>query len=301
MTVQAMETIGLEPVSTDTVGLRTVARSFELTPRRIMAFAAGVGDVNPAYFDDTRPEGLVGHPGLIFSLQWNARHTPDLRVSLENVRRGVHAWVDARFERALRCGDVITCQGELISVRQVRSGVLSTQRYAMRDSFGKLVVEFDSGGIVRGAVTSGPDRELVSSPPLPEAGDLPDKPIWSAEIPIRPDAAHVYTECADIWNPIHTERSVALAAGLPDIILHGTATLTLAMRELIDRCLGADPARLVRIAGQFRAMVLMGTSVSVRCLEERITLEGAHELFFDVLNHEGESAIARGVCVGRPA
>ena len=299
MTAQA-ETLGLEPVPTKTVGLRTVARSVELTPRRIMAFAAGVGDFNPAYFDDTRPEGLVAHPGLIFSLQWNARHTPDLEVSLENARRGVHAWVDARFERALRGGDVITCQGELTSVRQVRSGALSTQRYELRDSFGKRVAELDTGGIVRGAATVGPDRELVSPPPLPDPGDLPDKPVWSAEVPIRPDAAHVYTECADIWNPIHTERSVALAAGLPDIILHGTATLSLAMRELIDRCLGADPARLARIAGQFRAMVLMGKTVSVRCLEERITSAGTHEIFFDLLNHEGAAAIARGVCVGRP-
>ena len=27
----------------------------------------------------------------------------------------------------------------------------------------------------------------------------------------------MYTECARIWNPIHTDRAVALAAGLPDI------------------------------------------------------------------------------------
>ncbi len=102
--------LDLEPVSTDQIGHRTVASSVELTPRRITAFAAGVGDFNPVYFDDTRPGGLIAHPGLIFSIQWSSRHMPDQSVSLANARRGVHAWVDARFERPLREGDVITSQ-----------------------------------------------------------------------------------------------------------------------------------------------------------------------------------------------
>ena len=291
--------LDLEPVSTDQIGHRTVASSVELTPRRITAFAAGVGDFNPVYFDDTRPGGLVAHPGLIFSIQWSSRHMPDQSVSLANARRGVHAWVDARFERPLREGDVITSQGETISVRQVRSGVLSTQRFTMRDSLGRIVVEFDSGGVVRGAVTSGPDREQSGLPPLPEPGDAPEKPVWSSEVLVSPGAPHVYTECADIWNPIHTERRVALAAGLPDIILHGTATLTLALRELINHSLASDPTRLMRIAGQFRAMVIPGHPITVRCLEDRPGPDATRELFFDVLNHEGDAAIARGVCVAR--
>lgn len=289
---------GLEPVATDTVGLRTVASTVELQPRRLMAFAAGVGDCNSAYMDDARPGGLIAHPGFIFALQWKARHMPGLRVSLENARRGVHAWVDARFARPLREGDVITCQGETVGVRQIRSGVLSTQRYTFRDSRGQVAVELDTGGIVRGAVTGGPDRETASPPPLPDTGELPEKPLWQAEIPIALGAPHVYTECADIWNPIHTERRVALAAGLPDIILHGTATLTLALRELVDRSLDGDPAPLVRIAGQFRAMVLPGHPIAVRCLKER-SGPGEREIFFDVRNHEGAAAIAHGVCVAR--
>jgi hypothetical protein len=39
------------------VGQLTVARTFELTARRIMAYAAGVKDLNPQFFDDLRETG----------------------------------------------------------------------------------------------------------------------------------------------------------------------------------------------------------------------------------------------------
>ena len=74
---------------------------------------------------------------------------------------------------------------------------------------------------------------------------------------------HVYTECARIWNPIHTERDVALRAGLPDIILHGTATWALAGREVLRAYGDGDPARLKRLHGRFTAMVIPGTSIVV--------------------------------------
>ena len=63
-------------------------------------------------------------------------------------------------------------------------------------------------------------------------------------IPVPAHLAHTYTECAHIWNPIHTDRAVALAAGLPDIILHGTATLALAVSALVDHQLGGDAAEI---------------------------------------------------------
>ena len=83
---------------------------------------------------------------------------------------------------------------------------------------------------------------------------------------------HVYTECADIWNPIHTERKVALAAGLPDIILHGTATWALAVREIVSKQLGSDPARLARFSGRCTGMVIPGNDIIVR---HAATVKGA--------------------------
>ncbi len=281
------------------VGRYTIAKSFEVTARAITAFAGGVGDFNPVYFEDDRPDGLIAHPGMVFSWQWNSRFTPDIQLDVNLVRRGVHAWVDVRFNRAVREGDVITSQGQGIAVKQVRPGVLSAQRYTMCDSRGEVVVVMDSGGITRGAELDGEGMEIESTPPLPQRSTSSangGQPVWTTTIPIDPQAPHVYTECADIWNPIHTERRVALAAGLPDIILHGSANITIALREVINRNMDGDPTRLRRFAGQFRGMVIPGTDVSVSALEVRD--EGDREIvFYEMRNDQGELAIANGVVV----
>ena len=282
------------------VGGYTVAKSFEVTARSISAFAAGVSDFNPVYFEDDRPDGLIAHPGMVFSWQWNSRFTPDVEFDLALVRRGVHAWVDVRFSRAVREGDVVTSQGQTIAVRQTRPGVLSVQRYTMRDSSGEVVAVMDSGGITRGAQLEGDNAEIESAPPLPIGHADVGAPLWTSVIAIDPHAPHVYTECADIWNPIHTERAVALAAGLPDIILHGSANITIALREVINRCFAGDPSRITRFAGQFRGMVIPGTDVSVHALSVRQDSDG-ETVFFDMRNDQGELAIANGVVVGNSA
>ena len=42
----------------------------EASPRRLMAYAAGIGADERCYFDDLRPEGIIGHPAFCVSLEW---------------------------------------------------------------------------------------------------------------------------------------------------------------------------------------------------------------------------------------
>ncbi len=281
-------------VSTEGVGRYTIARTWELTPRLIGAFASGVGDSNSFYLDDARDDGLVGHPGMVFTFQWNSRHAPGVEIDPAVARLGVHASVDVRFRRPLCGGDVITAQGRTVAIEQIAPGVLSTQRVVMTDAAGEEVATMDTAGISRGCRTDGPDRRIAEAVPLPSLPEGDRDVLWEQRIDVAKDAAHVYTECADIWNPIHTERTVALAAGLPDIILHGSATMTIALREVINRSLGGDPRRVQRFAGRFRAMVIPGETISVRCLAEREG-PGGREIFFEVLNQSGAAAIREGL------
>ena len=101
--------------------------------------------------------------------------------------------------------------------------------------------------------------------------------------------AHTYTECAQIWNPIHTDIKVAQAAGLPELILHGTATLALAVSQLVHSEAGGDPSRVARIAGRFSGMVLMPSDITVRTLARESDI-----VYFDVLTQSGEPAISNG-------
>ncbi len=287
-------------VSTAAAGALTVARTYDVSVRMAQAYAAGVGDWNPCYFYDDSPDGILAPPCLVYSLQWNARGMPDVSMGTAPPIRYVHAATDLRFERPIRAGDSITVQGRLVAVVQRPPGAYVLTRFEMRDPSGALVATVDDGAIARGAHCDGPDVSLAETPPLPIASGE-ETGGWSVTIPISREAAHVYTECADIWNPIHTERRVALAAGLPDIILQGSATMAIAARELVNQVASGDPTRLARLAGQFRAMVIPGSDIRVVCsgVSSPAGERGERFAFFEVLNSQGEPAVKRGTAIFR--
>ena len=102
---------------------------------------------------------------------------------------------------------------------------------------------------------------------------------------MSPTAAHVYTECARIWNPIHTDIAYARAAGLPGLILHGTATLALSVSRTLH---GVDPAKVRRVRCRFAGMVPMPSTLTVLAARE------AQEIAFETRNERGEAVISRG-------
>jgi acyl dehydratase len=282
------------PIRSDAVGSKLGGRDVEVSARDILAYAAGIGATEPGYFDDAREGGIVAPPPFCVSLEW-----PVVRASAganaygaspEELLRGVHASQDSVFHRAIRVGDRLRVEGDVVGVRSTRAGALVQTRLETTDArTGEPVVTSWYGSMFRGVAVDGEPRENASPPPL-ATGDPDESQLESIEIPIAREAPHVYTECARIWNPIHTERTVALAAGLPDIILHGTATWALAARELVRRRAGGDPLRLRRLAGRFSAMVIPGTSIQVELGSARDEL-----VHFRVRNAAGEVAIAQGV------
>ena len=106
---------------------------------------------------------------------------------------------------------------------------------------------------------------------------------------VEAGAAHIYTECARIWNPIHTDKAFALAAGLPDVILHGTATLAMAVSRLVNELLGGQPGRVNRIGGRFTGMVFMPTLLSLDVEWQSTTYIG-----FSITNEQGSVIFSQG-------
>ncbi len=283
-------------VGSESIGQKTIAKSFPLTPRRIMAYSAGIGDTNPAYFDDMQSTGLVAHPFIAYSFQWNTRFMPQVPPNPRAAPYGVHATTDLRLHQPFKEGDLITSQGRSVSTRQVKPGVLQLSRYTMTDGCGDIVAELDMGGIIRGAMLTGEDVVLETEPEIPEfTGE--HGLLWEQQVYISGAAAQIYTECAQIYNPIHTERRVAIAAGLPDIILHGSATQAISLSQIIEFSLNGDPTRVRRYVGQLRAMVLMDSTITVRCLGQCTGKNGMQIIVFDVLNQSGETAVANGIVI----
>ena len=293
-----IEESGPGVVTSDDVGVRSVANTTLVTTRYAMAYAAGINDANPAYFDDLAPGGVGVHPGIAFSLQWASRFRPDQTPNLRAAPFGVHASTDLRIHRPFRTGEAITTQGMVIQKRQIRPGVYNVDRYRMTASNGDLVAELYYNGITRGATLEGPDAIIDDEPPWPVLSSTGDSVLWRQELPIGLQAAQQYTECARIYNPIHTEPSVAKAAGLPDIILHGSATKAISLSAVIDRCFDGDAARITRLCGQLRAMVLMDTTIAVEGMAEEV-MDGEKRVLFRTLTQDGERAVSNGIVCGR--
>jgi len=285
-------------INSDDVGTMTVSKTTLLDSRTTMAYASSINDANPRYFDDLSEKGLMVHPAIAFSLQWASRFRPDQKIDPRVAAFGVHASTDLRIYRPFRAGEAVTTQGKLIQKRQISPGVYNIEKYSMVSSSGELIAELYYNGITRGGKLEGADAIVENEPELPQIEAFESEPIWRREILVGLHAGQQYTECAQIYNPIHTEPSVAKAAGLPDIILHGSATKAMALMTVVDECLGGDAERVTRLTGQLRGMVLMDSSIAIECLAHE-TVGDEVRLAFRVLNDKGEPAISNGVVCAR--
>jgi acyl dehydratase len=113
---------------------------------------------------------------------------------------------------------------------------------------------------------------------------------WQEVVDVAAGAAHVYTECARIWNPIHTDAAVARAAGLPGPILHGTATLAMAVSRVVRHDLGDDPVRVREIRVRFSGMVPLPSSFTVRGRGR-----DGDRIAFDAVAGDGAPVLSQGV------
>ncbi len=280
------------PFSTATVGQSSKPFVHEIDARWLMSYAAGLGDTAEAYFD-TQTQVVIGHPMFPVCLEWPAIldcvNIPGSdSVTPEERRRDVHAAHDMHIYRPVRAGDRLTTTAKVVELKIITPGAAQTIRLDTIDRDGELVCRTYQLGIKRGVVILG-DPACVETPPdLPTLRTTTDD-NRRYEIPIAKQAAHVYTECARIWNPVHTDRGVARAAGLPNIILHGTATMALAVSKIVDETLAGDPARITRLGGRFRAMVLMPSTLSLAVQQDTGGI-----ISYTVFTEDNEPAVSQG-------
>jgi acyl dehydratase len=267
----------------------------EVDARWLMAYAASLGATEAAYLDTARAGGIVAHPLFPVCYEWPALLALRTGLPPEVEARAVHATHDLVVHRLPRAGDRLATTAVVTAVRPHRAGTLVVTRLETVDGDGHAVSTTEYGSVYRGVTCEATEAadSPVSASSRPAASATPR---WTAVIPVADTLAHVYSECARIWNPIHTDRAVALAAGLHDVILHGTATLGLAVTELVRRDAGDDPRRVRRITGRFGAMVTMPSTLT---LEARASSDGPDGpcVGFQVLTADGRPAIRDGLIV----
>jgi len=104
---------------------------------------------------------------------------------------------------------------------------------------------------------SGRTEETPRPPALPQRD--PDHVL---EFTTLPQQALLYRLNAD-YNPLHSDPSVAAAAGFSRPILHGLCTFGIAAHAVVKACCGYDPARLRSFAARFSAPVYPGETIAV--------------------------------------
>ncbi|MBI3458320.1 MAG: MaoC family dehydratase N-terminal domain-containing protein [Candidatus Rokubacteria bacterium] len=266
----------------------------EIDARWLMAYAAGLGETAPPYVDTLRSGGLLAHPLFPVCYEWPVALALRATLPDEVAVRGVHATHDLHLHRLPRVGDRLATAAAVVSVTPRRPGAFVVTRFLTADGAGRPVSTTEYGTLYRGvecdaaAVEAG-NGEPAETPELPARAD----PAWSEPLSIPANLAHVYTECARIWNPIHTDRAVARAAGLPDVILHGTATLGLAVSAVLRREADGDPTRVRRLTGRFGAMILLPSALTVQGLGAVEAADGRW-VGFQVLTAGGRPAVRDG-------
>ena len=284
------------PFPVEALGLQLKPHEWDVSTRAVLAYAAGLGASEAAYLDDAQPGGVRALPCQCVSPDWpvlvSMRHATQDILSPSEAARGVHAVQDSIFHRPIRPGDRLVTDGQLVSARPVRAGTLTVCRLVTRDrDSGEAVTTTWTSSIYRDVGLTGEAVSLAEPEALDPADAAPPGPSAAEDrIHIPKGMPHVYSECADIWNPIHTERQVALAAGLPDIILHGTATWALAGLTVLRRYADNDVGALKRLTGRFSGMVAPGEDIVVR--HEKAS---SGPVRFEVRTAGGAVAISQGV------
>ena len=284
------------------MGIAGAPMASEIDSRWTMAYAAALGDAMACYMDTNR--GVLAHPMFPVCFEWpvqvamRAQFEKFSTLTRDEAMRAVHATHDTVLYRTIRPPERLTTQLTVAGVERRKPGAYMVTRLDTVDGAGKPVCTSWYGALYRGVEVKGPDIAPTHPPaptqPIVEEGE----PRLECQVDVPGCMAHIYTECARIFNPIHTDASVARAAGLPAIILHGTATLALAVSRIMESEAGNDPARIERVAGRFGAMVTMPSTLTVRVLGRDDRADRV-AVFFETLNGEGGLAIREGLVVLR--
>jgi len=261
-------------VSSALVGIKTNPFKVKVTRRHSTNYAAAIGETSSLYFDDAKNEVLVSHPVFPVALSWelnsNLDKYVDYPIEREIIERLVHQSEQMEINRLLRVGEEVSIEGEVIAVMPHDMGTKIALRFDYLDAAGELILREYTGGLIFGMACAdeGKGKENVPTSARVELAEG-EKPAWEKKIYIDRNLPYLYDGCANISAAIHTSPKFATSLGLPDIILHGTASLAISVREITAHY-KLDPSKMTHLAAKFTGMIIPGSEISLEVLKENI-------------------------------
>jgi acyl dehydratase len=265
--------------------------------RDTMNYAAAIDDDNPLYFDDERQEGIIAPPMFVVAATWPVVGNLADFIEIEDfpcdiLATQVHYTEHIRFHRPLKPGTEIEIRGRIAAVLPHRAGTQVVICLEAFDRNQKPVFTEHTGAMMRGVDCSDNGKGEEVLPGIPKKGR--ENPLrWEKKLSIDPLLPFIYDGCTNIVFPIHTSKKFARQVGLPGIILQGTATLALSVRELINREARGNSMRLKEIYCRFTGMVVPGSVIQLQVYGGSSGSPGG-DYYFDVLNPDGQKAASHG-------
>ena len=281
----------------------------EIDTRWLMGFSAAVGDARDEFFDTGRPSGIIAHPLFSLALEWPAyllvvRELIGLGLDREDAMLATPLDHEVTLYRSIWPGHSLTTIPAVRGVQSNAAGAIIVLEMTTSRGNGALVARSTSRVLFPGVALSGaavgldPHRtESIVDLRVPDPLSMAVHTGTGVELKrgrrrLGAATAHVFGECSGMWNPLHTDRAVALDAGLPGLTVPPPALLAMAVSSVMQ--LGAvDPICVRRIRGEFGARVALPAVIDI---ETTITTP-ASILGFRVGTEASGKAITNGTIV----
>jgi acyl dehydratase len=261
-----------------------------VTRREAANFAAAVDDGNPLYFEpDKNNRIIITHPLLPVKYSWALVESPETfsRIPLppDFQRRLIHISEYLEFRHPLAAGEELTLKSSVVSILPHRLGCKMSIRIKYYNRGGELMLIEYTGALLTGARCKNTGKEIEN---IPSTGIVDNQNlIIRKTLPVDRLAPYLYDGCTDIKSPIHTEKDFAVSAGLPDIILQGTAALARGVSAIINEYLSANPAKVKKISAKFLDFVVLPNLLKLRTADSV-----DNKIYFDILEQSGKIAVA---------
>lgn len=287
----------MNSIRTDYVGTPLKEYKTKIEARDISNFAASILDDNPMYLNDERPGGIIAPPTYCVAITWDIvgkiwDYIEDKSFPFAVLTRQVHYSEHIRVHRNIKPNDKLIVRGEVAAILPRKSSTHVALKFECTDQKGEKVFTEYNGAILRGIQCEGEPMGESSLPTIPLSSAGEDTVLWQKDMEIHPLLSYLYDGCTHIHFPIHTSPKFAKGVGLPGIILQGTATLSLSVKEIINHYVRENPAALKVVDCRFKGMVFPGETIQLQILDEK--QDGANrDIFFRVISRE-KNAIDQG-------
>jgi acyl dehydratase len=242
--------------------LKTEGQAFAWRDRETMLYALGIGMGSDPLDMDELPfvyeNNLKAVPTLATVVAWGAGPLGKTGINYLMV---VHGEQSVTFHKPMPTEAQIIADSRIAGAYDKGPGkgaVIYTETVIKDAKSGEPIATLLGSTFARGDGGFGGPSDGAPTP-----HEVPSRaPDRSIDIPTRPDQALIYRLSGD-RNPLHSDPSIATAAGFPRPILHGLCTYGITCRAVLQTYADYDPAKIKSHAVRFSSPVYPGETITV--------------------------------------